>query len=132
MADLGDIVVRASQYDQVLWGFPTPTKAIGAYWNRPDTTEPEVHSLYQMQFPNKTAPKALSGTVAGNQSDFTQCIVRVYRRLSGKLIGEVRPKANGAFSVEVDGDAKEYYVIALDPVGGEEFNALIFDRITTA
>lgn len=130
MADLGDIPVRLQSGLRSLWAFPSAVKAPGSLWQRPNLASPEVHSTNLLQHSSGAPARWLSGTVAGNQSDFTQVIVRAYRKSSGKLAGEVRPAANGAFYVQVDGDVQQFYIIAFDPVGGEEFNAVIFDRIT--
>lgn len=131
MADLGDIPVRLQKLKTAVWPTPyfEPAKSV---WHRPALSEPEVHSVNGMQYSFGAGARQLSGTVAGNQTDFTQVVVRAYRRSTGKMAGEVHPAANGAFSIQVDGDLQQFYIIALDPVGGEEFNALIFDRITPA
>ena len=130
MADLGDIPVVEQRVKLALWPTPLSTKAYGTFWNRPSLPTPEIHGVNSLAYSAGAPARWLSGTVAGNQSDFTQVIVRAYRKSSGKLAGEVRPAANGAFSVQVDGDVQQFYIIAFDPVGGEEFNAVIFDRIT--
>ena len=132
MADLGDIPVRLQSNLRSLWTVPPGEKAPGTVWGRPRPSEPEVNSVRLRQYSGGAPARQLSGTVAGNQTDFTQVRVRAYRRSTGTMVSEVRPAANGAFVMEVDGDPQQYYVIALDPVGGEEFNALIFDRITQA
>lgn len=131
MADLGDISVRLQGSLRSLWTFPSGRRAIGSQWNRPDTGIPNVHGAYYLEHSFGEGSCWLSGNVAGNQADFTQVIIRIYKRATGRLVGEARPAVNGTFSVRAEGPAKEYYAIALDPVGGEEFNALIFDRITT-
>lgn len=132
MADLGDIPVRLQGTNRSLWTLPNGEKAPGTVWHRPVLSEPQINGVNLRQFSSGAPERTLSGTVAGNQSDFTQVVIRAYRKSTGKMAGESRPAANGAFSVSVDGDPQQFYIIAIDPVGGEEFNALIFDRITTA
>lgn len=131
MADLGDIPVRVGKYYVALWPTPYVSRAHAAVFARPDLNEPEIGIVHFLQYSSGAGVKKLSGTVAGNQTDFTQVIVRAYRKSSGRMAGEVRPKANGAFSVEVDGDPNEFFIIAFDPAGGEDFNAIIFDKVTT-
>ena len=132
MADLGDIPIRLQGTHRSLWTFPSGEKAPGSVWNRPVLAEPEAHTSAALHYSHGAGQKMLSGTVAGDQTDFTQVVVRAYRKSTGKLASEVRPEANGAFSMPVDGDPQQFFVVAFDPVGGEEFNALIFDRITTS
>lgn len=132
MADLGDIPIRLQGTHRSLWTLPPGEKAPGSMWNRPVLASPEVHLPAALQYSHGAGNKTLSGTVAGDQADFTQVVIRAYRKSTGKLASEVRPEANGAFSMPVDGDPQQFFVVAFDPVGGEEFNALIFDRITTS
>lgn len=132
MADLGDIPIRLQGTHRSLWTFPSGEKAPGSVWQRPSLPTAEAHGVTGMQYSHGAGQKTLSGTVAGDQTDFTQVVVRAYRKSTGKLASEVRPEANGAFSMPVDGDPQQFFVVAFDPVGGEEFNALIFDRITTS
>lgn len=132
MADLGDIPIRMQGTHRSLWTFPSGEKAPGSVWQRPSMPTAEAHGVTGMQYSHGAGQKTLSGTVAGDQTDFTQVVVRAYRKSTGKLASEVRPEANGAFSMPVDGDPQQFFVVAFDPVGGEEFNALIFDRITTS
>ena len=132
MADLGDIPIRLQGTHRSLWTLPPGEKAPGSVWQRPSLPTAEAHGVTGMQYSHGAGQKTLSGTVAGDQTDFTQVVIRAYRKSTGKLASEVRPEANGAFPMPVDGDPQQFFVVAFDPVGGEEFNALIFDRITTS
>lgn len=59
-------------------------------------------------------------------------MVRAYLRSSGAFVAEEWSSTSGEFVFsaypEFD-DGIEFYVIALDPDGGSEYNALIFDRV---
>ena len=132
MADLGDISVRLLSNLQALWDFPDGEKAVGTVWNRPNLQEPEINNVYSLAFSYGVGTKQLSGVVGGDQSDFTQVLVRAYRKASGQLAGATYAAADGTFSIEVDGDIKQFFVIAFDPEGGNAFNAVIQDKIFSA
>lgn len=58
--------------------------------------------------------------------------VRLYLRSTGELVAEEMSSTSGEFefvSLPEFGEGVEFYVIALDPDGGVDYNALIFDRV---
>jgi hypothetical protein len=74
----------------------------------------------------------LSGTVAENGVGVVGAMVCCYYRKTGYFIARTFTTAGGAFSFSgLDtSDAGAYYVVALDPDTGVQYNALIFDRLT--
>lgn len=74
---------------------------------------------------------ALSGVVKESAVPVAYALVRLYWRPSGDLIAQTKTGVNGAFSfVNLDPTTNNYYVVALDPDSGVQYNAIIFDRLT--
>lgn len=73
----------------------------------------------------------LSGVVTEGATPVAYATVRLYWRLTGDLIAQARCTSSGTFSfTQLDPTTNNYYVIALDPDPGVQYNALIFDRLT--
>ena len=77
----------------------------------------------------------VDGVISGTVEEVGSGIVakvRLYYRLNGALIREVISAADGTFSF--DGldktDTGGYYVLAIDPEGGTQYNIIVFDRVT--
>ncbi|MBA7492389.1 hypothetical protein ES702_02939 [subsurface metagenome] len=70
----------------------------------------------------------LSGTVKEKGAAVVRT-VRSYVRSTGVLYSTGQSGAGGAFSIDAPDDTTEMYVIALDDDAGDQYNALIFDRV---
>lgn len=79
-----------------------------------------------------SANGAISGTVTENGTPVSHAAVRLYYRQTGQLISSAWSAADGTFSFSEleSGDSAGYYVIAFDPDGGMQHNAIVFDRMT--
>jgi hypothetical protein len=75
---------------------------------------------------------SLSGVVEEAATPLSRCMVRVYYRPTGTLIRSAVTEADGSFELPGlnPGDVQNYFVVAFDPAGGTQYNALIFDRLT--
>lgn len=72
----------------------------------------------------------LSGLVTDDAGSAASRTVRAYRRDTGALIDSaVSSPVDGAFVIQSP-YAGAHYVIALDDDAGDQYNALIFDRVT--
>jgi hypothetical protein len=88
-------------------------------WNRDQLTAPTLWT------------GRVSGTVMENSVAVGGAIVRLYRRETGTLIDAVRTDTDGHFTFYLlDPSISNYYVVALDPDSGVQYNAKIFDRLT--
>lgn len=74
----------------------------------------------------------LSGVVNDSAVPVPRCMVRLYYRPTGVLIRSAFTDAAGAFVFTAldPTDMQNYFVIAFDPAGGTQYNAIIFDRLT--
>lgn len=81
---------------------------------------------------NVSVAGSLSGTVTESNTPVPNAWVYCYYRANGNLIDRVKTNAAGQFSFyRLDPtDTNDYFVVALDPDGGVQYNALIFDRLT--
>lgn len=70
----------------------------------------------------------LSGTVKLKGSPVER-IVRAYVRSTGVLYDSTVSLANGTFSLNAPNDTTEMFVIAYDDPAGDQYNALIYDRV---
>lgn len=79
-------------------------------------------------FPNNST--AISGAVRNAAGDFAARTVRAYDRVTGALVGAaVSSAVDGSFSI-APATINQCYVVAIDDDAGDDYNALIFDRIT--
>jgi hypothetical protein len=74
----------------------------------------------------------LSGVVSDNGTPVSHALVRCYYRPGGQLIASTWTASDGSFSFPgLDAtDTTAFFVIAFDPDGGTQYNAIIFDRLT--
>lgn len=81
---------------------------------------------------SKSAAGRLSGHVYDGGVVVPYALVRAYYRPTGVLLGALRADAAGYFSFAgLDpSDAEKFYVVAFDPEGGTQYNALVLDRLT--
>lgn len=105
------------------------------------SAESGVSKFTQMQEPQDTwLTSPTTGTIAGVVTEggipvpFAR--VYVYFQRSGEKIGGAVCDASGNFTlpwldptVPGDPDDGKYFVVALDPRGGNRYNALIYDRV---
>lgn len=81
--------------------------------------------------PHVPVAGVFSGSVREAGVAVPNCLVRVYQRINGRMITEVRTDGAGNFTVPgMRQGVNDHYVIALDPDGGALYNALIFDRVS--
>lgn len=75
-----------------------------------------------------------SGTVTENGSAVSFARVFVFHRKTGICTTATWTDASGNFAATGldDLDSLNYFVVALDPDGGTQYNAIIFDRLTPA
>lgn len=68
----------------------------------------------------------------GNDTPIYLCRVRLHYRISGVAIATTKTDANGFYRFEdLMPDAASYYVVAFDPDGGVNQNAVILDKLST-
>ena len=75
---------------------------------------------------------SISGTVTENSVPVPRCIVKLYFRSTGDYIEQQITSAAGTFTFTGISTAETngFFVVALDPDGGVQYNAIIFDRLT--
>ena len=82
---------------------------------------------------NLTKSAQLSGTVLEGVAALGSVMVRLYHRKSGQLINGTRTAADGTFSFTgLVAASEEYFVVAFDPDGGVNYNAVVLDKLTPA
>ena len=75
----------------------------------------------------------LSGTVLEGVTALDSVMVRLYHRKSGQLINGTRTAADGTFIFTgLVAASEEYFVVAFDPDGGVNYNAVVLDKLTPA
>lgn len=113
MADLGTIAiapVMEKLYKRAPYWAASPTKPVAASVDSNGT---------------------LSGAVKEAGVAVPYAVVRLYYRPNGILIDQALCDASGLFSFSgIEEGVSDYYVIALDPDGGTQYNAVIFDRLS--
>ena len=73
----------------------------------------------------------LSGIVTEGGTEVPFCVVRLYYRPTGQLIAQTHSDADGLFTFTgLQVGVANYYALALDPDGGTQYNAVIFDRLS--
>lgn len=70
----------------------------------------------------------LSGTVKEKGSNVVRT-VRSYIRSTGELFDTTVSAANGTFELEAPDTTSDMFVIAFDDDAGEQYNALVYDRV---
>lgn len=80
----------------------------------------------------KSAAAHLSGVVMDSGTAVPYAAVRLYYRPTGVLIARARTDASGYFIFRGldQADTGNFQVVALDPEGGTQYNALVLDRLT--
>lgn len=73
-------------------------------------------------------PYKLAGTVKEKGNPVIRTL-HAYTRSTGELFSSSDSAPDGTFSIGVPDDTTEMYVIALDDDAGEQYNALIYDRV---
>lgn len=76
----------------------------------------------------QTPAYELSGTVKEKGSP-VQRTLRAYARSTGAFYSETTSNADGSFSMPAPDDTTEMFVIAFDDDAGDQYNALIYDRV---
>jgi hypothetical protein len=72
----------------------------------------------------------ISGVVLENGVPVPNCIVYMYYRRNGAMVGRRYTPANGTFSFGgLRVGVRDYLVVALDPDAPPDYNSLIYDRI---
>lgn len=74
----------------------------------------------------------IAGTVREGATPVAACTVRLYDRTTGNLISSQSTGAYGEFlfSALDETQTENFFVVALDPAGGTQYNAMIYDRLT--
>lgn len=68
----------------------------------------------------------------GNDTPIALCRVRLHYRANGVAIATTKTDANGFYRFkDLMPDAASYYVVAFDPDGGVNQNAVILDKLST-
>lgn len=77
-----------------------------------------------------TGPSAykLSGTIKEKGSPVART-VRSFTRSTGELFSSGASAANGIFSIDAPNDTEEMFVVAFDDDAGDQYNALVYDRV---
>jgi len=85
-------------------------------------------SLFDINTPTHAR---IGGTVMQQGTPIPYAEVRLYWRETGALIQRTRSDALGAFEFKylIDAPTAFYTLVALDPVGGDNQNALVFDKL---
>lgn len=74
---------------------------------------------------------SITGVVKEGITNLNRAVVYLYYRPTGYLIAKVLTDQNGQFQFNgLDVNKNDYFVVALDPDGGTQYNALIYDRVT--
>lgn len=132
--------MAASPYDAATYSpsertalpLPPPTGAAAVRNTTPISSALPIKFYGSSGSPSAPNNGSLSGTVGELGPGLSRCFVRCYYRPTGQLIKTVLTAADGTFNV--DGldptDTAGYFAVAFDPVGGTQYNALIFDRLT--
>lgn len=110
MASLGDIDVILHKYSR--------------------TNIPVRAAQHPRRFSHGTTFRTLGGVVLGLPGDLSGIQVRACRRPSGDVAASCFPDSAGSFSMQVDGDPKTYFVVALSP-DGSTYNAALNDRVAS-
>lgn len=76
----------------------------------------------------------VNGSITGNVKDGVNNIiygwVHLYYRPTGEKISSARTDSSGNFTFyDLQYNQSLYFVVALDPDGGNQYNALIYDRV---
>lgn len=74
----------------------------------------------------------IAGTVREGATPVAACTVRLYDRSTGALISSQTTGTYGEFlfaSLD-ETQTENFFVVALDPAGGTQYNAMIYDRLT--
>ena len=74
----------------------------------------------------------IAGTVREGATPVAACTVRLYDRTTGALISSQSTGTYGEFlfSALDETQTENFFVVALDPAGGTQYNAMIYDRLT--
>uniref|UniRef100_A0A6H1Z7R4 Uncharacterized protein n=1 Tax=viral metagenome TaxID=1070528 RepID=A0A6H1Z7R4_9ZZZZ len=100
--------------------------------DKSDYTGP-TWATYTILYAELIGPAAyqLSGTVKEKGSPVSR-VVRSYKRSTGELFASGSSAGDGTFSIDAPNDTDEMYVLALDDDAGDQYNALVFDRVKGA
>lgn len=75
----------------------------------------------------------LSGKVQVESVATPNILVRLHYRPTGAVIQQKYSDASGNWSFEgLEASSNDYYVIAIDPDGGTQYNIVVYDRIAAA
>lgn len=111
-------------------GSATPRRYSHKSWLRPQAVFPLAGDfLNAIKVPNNGI---IGGITQENGVIISRCVVRLYHRKSGYLAGETISDDSGNFIFRgLDHtNPEQWLIVALDPSGGESYNALIQDKIT--
>lgn len=118
--------------------FTSVVKLVGEY----GPVRARANGFNRYSIPTKfyTLPVALgdnNGSISGVVSEVSagavpSCLVRLYYRPTGYLVSQQYTNTSGAYAFTgLDStDLANYYVIALDPDGGTQYNIAALDRMT--
>lgn len=82
-----------------------------------------------MQVQGDGETRAVTGQVTENGSPVSGVLVRAYRRSDGAFLGEKTTDGSGEYSIKIYADNSQVFVIAFDPTGGVNYNAVIKDKV---
>lgn len=107
---------------------------LGAIARTNRLSEFRVFPLYRVASIFDAMPD-LSGTLVGSITEsgtpIPNAVVHLYFRTSGVLIGRTFSAADGSYSFSgLDPTTSQYYVVALDPAGGTQYNDQIKSLLT--
>ncbi len=85
------------------------------------------HSIAELYY-FRPYPFKLTGTVKEKGSPVIRTI-RSYNRSTGEFFDSIASLADGTFSVGAPDETTEMFIIAFDDDAGDQYNALIFDRV---
>lgn len=137
MADLGAI---ASTYDEAI------TELTFTTLMTPILTQPVTFELVDNNTFSQTIPiwavdgirtlndigvtGTLSGKVQVEGVDAPYINVRLYYRPTGQMIKQMYTDVNGEWSFDgLETGSNDYYVLAIDPDGGTQYNVVVYDRV---
>lgn len=84
--------------------------------------------ITELEFWSPSWPWRISGTVK-LQGVAAERLVRVHNRATGALVDSITSNPDGSFELEVPDTTTDHYVVAFDDDAGEQYNALIYDRV---
>ena len=131
MADLGTIGTYTGLGTRTVGTTPpASTTIVSSQLNYVRAIQSYRSSLAMSEWGSIDASGTLTGYVTENGDPVPYCVVNCYWRDTGVLVARTYADADGMFQfLLLDPNVNKYFVVALDPDGGTQYNAQIYDRL---